>query len=880
MFKKIQLKNGMNVLMIESHKSPVVSIQMWVKTGSADEKKGEEGISHFIEHLVFKGTRKFGVGEIASTIEGSGGELNAYTSFDQTVFYVTISSHYYKTGLEAISEMMGFPEFDEQEIDNEREVVIEEIKRGLDNPHRQASRQLFSTVYKKHPYSLPVIGFEENIHNMSREQIIEYYQSRYVPENMTLLVVGDFDKAEMQREIKNHFGEFKNYKLKKAKRQKEPKQEKPRISVQKSEFQECLLYVTWPAPKADHKDVPAIDVMTLAMGQGESSRLSKSLKLEKNLVNYIGASAFTPQDPGFIAVQASTSADRLPGLLDGLMEELYNILTEPLNKKEMQRAIVNMNSEEFYSIETVDGMARKYGNYEHLFEDYRYFKTFVKEVNSLEPKEIHKALKKYLKPELMSLVVMTPGDEEQAKTLLKAFQKKYEKTYERAKRASKRIEGYKKPAKIKWFPSAGEKFLSRQDKIEKVNLPGGGSLFLRPNYDTQVVSVRSAFLGGVRIEPDEKQGLTELLSHCWGNSTDEYSEHDMNLKIESMAASLSAFGGRNTCGLTMTSLVPFAGETFDLYEQILLRPKFEEAILEREKAQMLEYLKMRKDNPAQQCILRFLSEIFKGHPYAKDPHGTAESVRSLQISDLKATLNKVVTSGNFTAVMTGNFDPEEWKEKFKELASQLPSGAPQTAEFPMAQAREPRRFFEESKKEQSHIIFGFPGLTFKSPDRYTLQLIQSVLAGQGGRLFLELRDKASLAYTVSPLRMEGIDAGYFGAYIGCSPEKGAKAIEMMNIEFKKLIDTKVSEDELQRARRYLIGRHDIDLQKTSSVSAAILFDVIYGLPADEPFQFAEGLEKVTPEDVQNLAEKIFSQPELICAVGPQSPWGEGAKVKI
>src|SRR4029078_6893869 len=179
MFKKFQLKNGLKVLLVESHKSPVLSIQMWVKTGSADEKKGEEGISHFIEHLVFKGTRKFKVGEIASSVEAAGGELNAYTSFDQTVFYVTISKEFENVGLEVISEMMGFPSFDEKEINNEREVVIEEIKRSNDSPHRQASRLLFSTMYKKHPYGIPVIGYAENISSVSRDTLVNYYHGRY-----------------------------------------------------------------------------------------------------------------------------------------------------------------------------------------------------------------------------------------------------------------------------------------------------------------------------------------------------------------------------------------------------------------------------------------------------------------------------------------------------------------------------------------------------------------------------------------------------------------------------------------------------------------------------------------------------------------------------
>ncbi len=213
----------MKVLLIESKKSPVVSVQMWVKTGSADEQKGQEGLSHFIEHLVFKGTDKFDVGEIASRVEGDGGELNAYTSFDQTVFYVTISKEFLDSGIEVISQMMGSPKFDADEIDNEREVVIEEIKRGQDNIHRQASRLLFSSVYKKHPYGVPVIGYEKVVREVSRDKILDYYNSRYVPENMTLIIAGDFDSGDIKKTIKEKFGEFKKRKLKKVKRKKSKK---------------------------------------------------------------------------------------------------------------------------------------------------------------------------------------------------------------------------------------------------------------------------------------------------------------------------------------------------------------------------------------------------------------------------------------------------------------------------------------------------------------------------------------------------------------------------------------------------------------------------------------------------------------------------------
>ncbi len=868
MYKKYQLKNGLTVLHVESHKSPVVSIQMWVRTGSADEKKGEEGLSHFIEHLVFKGTQKFGVGEIASMIEGSGGQLNAYTSFDQTVFYVTISKSFVDTGLEAISEMMGFPAFDGAEIDNEREVVIEEIKRGLDNPHRQASRQLFSTVYKKHPYRLPVIGFAENIRTVSRKKILDYYHSRYVPENMTLLVVGDIDSSEIKKKVKHYFASFEPYKLKKIKREKEPKQNTSRISVKKAEFQESLMYLSWPLPSAKHKDIPAIDVFTLILGQGDSSRLSRRIKLEKGLVNYIGSSSFTPQDDGFLAISASTSPQKIEAVFEEINKVMAEFAETPPTDEEMKKALVNFNSEEYYSMETVDGMASKVGTYEHLFKDYRHFKEFMKEVNSLTVKDLVRVARKYMKPEKLSVVVMTPELEGEAKAAAEKFKKSYKKVYEGFDSLKKVQSGSTRYKRLRWTTKGSKE---RANQIERVSLPGGAEAWLRPNFETKVLSLKAAFAGGVRVEPEGMLGLTDLLSRCWGRSTKEYNEHELSNKIDSLATSLSSFAGRNTLGLSMTSLNPLSSEAFELFESMATDPVFDIGVIEREKQMMLEYLKVREDSPAQVAIQLFMSRIFEGHPYARDLHGTEESIGRLSREHLDQVLHQTIGTKNMKMVLAGCFDPEEWREKLVNFTEALPDGKLVSNRFFVKKRTEPIFEYIASKKEQSHIVVGYPGLTFTSKERYALQLIQSVLAGQGGRLFLELRDKKSLAYSVSPLRMEGIDAGYFGAYIGCSPEKGEKAIGMMKAEFQKLMETKVPEAELQRARRYLIGRHDIDLQKTSSVSSAILFDTIYGLDANEPFEFADRVNGVQADDLMSIAQKIFSQPEVTVCVGPEKP---------
>ena len=258
---KFQLKNKLNVLLIESKKSPVVSVQMWVKTGSADEKKSEEGISHFIEHLVFKGTDKYKVGEIANTVEASGGELNAYTSFDQTVFYVTISKNFSDVALDVVSQMMGYPTFDPAEVDSEREVVCEEIKMGQDSPGRRSSQMLFASAYKKHAYGIPVIGYEKNVRSWPVKKIKAFYQSRYVPSNMFLVISGDFETPEMKQKVQQYFAGFKNYKLRKVKRAKEPTQKKFQCKTQRYKIQDQHLHLVFKAPSVTHADVPALDVL-------------------------------------------------------------------------------------------------------------------------------------------------------------------------------------------------------------------------------------------------------------------------------------------------------------------------------------------------------------------------------------------------------------------------------------------------------------------------------------------------------------------------------------------------------------------------------------------------------------------------------------------
>lgn len=863
MYTKYQLKNGLKVLLVESHKSPVLSIQMWVKTGSADEKKGEEGISHFIEHLVFKGSRKYKVGEIAAAVESAGGELNAYTSFDQTVFYVTISKEFQRVGMDVISEMMGFPEFDAREIDNEREVVIEEIKRSNDSPHRQASRLLFSSMYRKHPYGIPVIGYDENIRTVSRETLVNYYRSRYNPRNMTLVVTGDFKTPEMKKQVLEYFSEFKTEKLRVVKRPVQAAAKKPTLVVQSAPFQETIIHIAFPTPKAAHKDIAALEMFALIFGQGESSRLNQRLRMHEHLVNYAGTSVFTARDPGFLALSMSLNEKDLEVALTSLREELLRALTEPVTTEELRKALTNLASEQFYQQETVDGLARNYGHYQDLFNDPGYFQTFLKAAQKLTAKDILKAARKYLKAGNFSLILMSPADKAKIEPVVNAWLKSTVKALKDVKVAG----GGKakaKPAKALSFVVKRPRV--RAGDIERVVLKNGITLITRPSFETPVISVRCASLGGSRLESANTQGATELLSRVWTAGAGQYDELAMNQRIDEMAASLGAFGGRNSEGLSMSCLSAFEAPMLELMCLSYREPRFEPSALEREVKSMLEHVKLRKDNPAQLCVLEFMRRLFGDHPYGRDPYGNESNIAALT----RASVDEVYKlKRGLTIVASGALDPRVFRERVEEQLGDVKITKGQSPLFPLKYPQADVSAYQASQKEQSHLICGYPGLTLNDPERYTLQVMQAILAGQGGRLFIELRDKASLAYSVSPMRMEGLEGGYFGAYIGCSPEKVDTALRMMHVEFSKLVEYKVGDTELQRAQRYLIGKHDIELQKNSNITSALLFDELYGIDYMETYHFTERVRAVTAESIQRLAERLFSRPSVTSLVGPK-----------
>lgn len=868
MVQKFHLSNKLKVLLVENHKAPVVTIQTWVKTGSADEVTGQEGLSHFIEHLLFKGTKKYKVGEVAKLIEGAGGELNAYTSFDQTVFYMTLSSQYVDLGLDAMSEMIGRPLFDKIEVDNEREVVIEEIKRSNDSPSRKSSRLLFESVYKNYPYSRPVIGYDHIVNDTPVEKIKKLFHDRYCPENMYLLIVGDFNSQDLRRKIKAQFSDLKG-KLKSVKRPKEPVQTQAIIATEKSNFNESYLNIAWKTLNATKDELIALDLLSYILSYGDNTRLIQSLRLRNPLVNEIGASQFSSIGPGFFSVTAYLDYKNLEATLDEVANEIIYLMAEEPFAEELKKAITQMESTEYYH-ETMDSIARKVGNNQFMYGDPDHFNVYLKKMKATKPETLSKIVKKYFTAENMTLTLVYPEKEQDPTAMLKTWVDDYKTTADALR--SEKILKSKNGAKEEALEFKKNKIVHKSTDLKVIEHKSGAKIFFKPIEGTHVVSARTGFLGGLRADPKNKIGVSELISKTWLSGTKSKSELEISDILEKNAAYMSPFSGRNSFGLHFQMLNQVESKIGDLLEDVLVNSAFPNTEFEREKEILTHQLQTLNDHPSSLVFMDFMKCLYGEHPYSNETYGTIETLSKINQQDLSKLVQTYVNPKNFTACVAGGYDESYWMDLFDKMISNMNTGERFEKKFDHDTILQDQKTFKVLDKEQSHIVYGFKGLSMYDDRRHALTVMQTILSGQGGRLFMNLRDKASLAYSVSPVRMDGIETGYFGAYIGCSPNKGKKALEMMKVEFDILMDTKIPEEELDRAKKNIIGKHDIGTQKTSNVSSLVLFDEIYGIPHKNPKEFAETIKNITADEVQKLAQHLFSQHSVKSAVGPECPW--------
>lgn len=842
--RRFFLPNGLEVLVKEDHARKVAALQLWVKVGSADETDAERGISHLIEHMAFKGTERRGLGKIAAEIEGLGGDINAYTSWDETVFHVVVPAHATKQGLDILLDAVLRPTLDSSELEKEKQVVLEEILEGEERPERKASQVLFKTAYTTSPYKYPIIGYRNTVEKVTREDILNFRKKWYVPENMFLVIVGDVDSTQVVKDVEAMTKDLKPTGFFRPPRPSEPAQDAVRSSFHRDKnSRETRLHLAFHIPSVEGNDVNALDLAADILGARDSSRLVRVLKKEKGIVNSISAYALTPKEPGLMLIYATLDSKNLGAVTKGVMDEIKKLAKEPPSQEELDRAKVFIESQHVYARETVQGIARSIGNYHADLGDGNYEEKYLRLNRAVTSAQISQVVAKYLFPPNLTLTALIPETSEPVneKELLAT------------------AESYAQRSKISY-----EKTKTNGNTVLKT-LPNGLRVVACQDESNPVVSVRMVHLGGKRFETKETEGIMNFIAQMMNKGAGTLSEFEIARKVEDMGGRLTGFSGYDSFGISASFFSRYTDAGLDLLALIHKQCSFPSEALERERALIINRIRTEPDRPVPYAITMLGKTLFKDNPYGFDKEGTLATVASFTREDLLDTYRRYSVPSNTVISVVGDFDVEKTLRKIEELFGSIPDEkltAPNVPrEAPLTQVREE---VVKIPRAKAHISIGFLATTFSDPDRYPLEVLNNILSGQGGRLFLELRDKQSLAYAVASFLRPGLDPGMFAFYIACDVPKVERAVQGLFHQIQEIRSKAVNPEELNHSINNLVGNHLISLQSSWARAENTALNTLYGLGHDYDAEYIAKIKAVKADDVLRVAKKYLDSSK--CAV--------------
>jgi zinc protease len=854
------LANGLTLLVRQTPGLRAATVQIWVRAGSAYEEPGEAGITHLIEHMIFKGTPDRGPGELAGAVEGLGGQINAYTSHDQTVYYATLPARHWETALAVLADAVWRAAFDARELEREKQVVLEEIRMRQDQPATRLFRKLMALAYTRHPYGRPVIGTKESVSALGREDLLRYRARHYRPDNMAVVVAGDVSFAAVRDRVAALAGTPAAAGEEAPSLPVEPFPQAARLFVEKEQVRQGHLAVALPICAFADADAAVLDVIASILGDGESSRLYRELRDRKGLVYGIGASAFTPRDPGLMEVRATLDPGRGREALSAVLEELFRLRYGAVDKAELERAKRNLEAGFVFNLERVEGQARVMGSFQFLTGDPRP-DDYLARVRAVTREQIARVASAWFLPERIVAGFLVPEGSDPGidptgfETLVAAAE-------QAARNAA-------------LPPAAG----AATGGVQRFVLANGIRLLVQEDARVPTAALRVVFPGGLRGETPATSGVFAFLSELLTKGTSRMPARELAEKVADMAASLNGFTGKNTFGLQADFLSRFLAPVMDLVRDVIRSPAFAAGEAEKLRPELLARLRQQEDSLPSLAFREFNAALFGNHPYGLNPLGEAGVLSRLGAGELRVLYERHARPERMVISVAGDVRAEAVRSLVADLFGDWQAGpapeAPEAISPPGAPAAPGERTVERDK-EQVHLVTGFAGTTLKSPDRYALEVLDTALSGQSGRLFTELRDRQSLAYRLSAFSLMGIDTGSFGIYLATRPDRKEEALRAVWAELDRLRVELLSEAELRKAQNVLTGRYELGLQTNGSRAMDAALNETYGLGLDFGGQYVRAVGQVTAEAVREAARK-YIRPErsVQVSVGAKAP-GAGA----
>lgn len=842
---RFQLPSGLTVVVQENHASPVVAVQAWVEAGSADEQLGEEGVAHLHEHLLVRS---------ASTraVESLGGEINVRTGYDSTVLSVLLASRFFDTGVELVADVLTNASFDKPDVERQVSVQRDELKRLSQQPARKLSQALFETVYLTHPYRKPLMGTDEQIAKITRETVMQFYERRYTPQTTVLVVTGDVTAKQVKAAAERAFSKYTRKHAPDVRLEEQEQKEARTRSLQHA-GKDAFVAFAWPTPPIDHRDVYALSLVAIILGQGDGARLPQRLQREQNLVSDVYSFSYTPRGPGMLAAGFVAAPDKAQQAALSLLKEVDRLRSDVVSEVELKRARAVVLSDSYHHKQTAQGRAAKAGFFAAAVGDATFEERYYSEIGRVSVTDIKRVAAKYLAPNKLSLVSLTPrGQDLDAQAVV-----------QNAKALDEQLAA-REEVKLPPASALG---------VHRVKLRSGTTVLLQPDRTVPIVAFRAAFVGGLRYEDKSTNGMHVLLARLLPKATERRPRSDVAALEETIAASIDGFSGQNSFGLYGELLEGNVTEGLELAAEMLTQPKISQDDLDRERALLLAEIRGREDNLASLAFDLFTEALYDTHPYRLKPKGSVDAVSALRPDDLTTFYKRVYTRDKMVIALCGAFEPEQLLQQLQRLfgAPVDKPGTPLSQPMTEAVLKEPRLIERKKERNQAHAVVGFRGAAIGDKDRYALELLSTILTGQGGRLAKALKEKQSLAQNVASVSIEGLEPGYFAAYVSSAPDKIDQALEEVKKQLATTAEQPVSAEELERARRYLLGTHAIRLQDASARAASLALNELYGLGFADDATYEEQVMQVTAAELQRVAKAYVDFSKSVTAVVKPQP---------
>lgn len=846
----------------------VASVHLWVGAGAASERPHEHGCAHLLEHMAFKPfvDAQGHTRDLAGAIERLGGDVNAFTSHDETVFHASVPADAVATTLDLLVDATLARELvsdaEAELLAREREVVIEEIRQYHDDPGSRSLQSLLADLHGEHAYGRPVLGSEAEVQSLTPAILRGWHRRHYRGAEVLLVVVGPVEVAAVQAQARRRLAGLA--KGERVERRREPKPlAAAQVRVERADVQEAYLRIGWLGGTVLDARGVALDVAAVALGQGESSRLAVGVRRKAQLVSDVHASYFGGVVGGAFLIAAQADPAQAEPAIHALLDEVDALARAPLEPDELGRARALLQSSLVYRRETVQGQAHALGYYATASGRLGAEDDYFRELAGLDGERVRSICAEFLRRDRLALTLLVPRDRvdaRAARSLAKRLRERCSATptdepragERRARRRGRRLA--KRDAAGTWH----------------ARLESGLRVVARTDASVPVVGGWLVWPGGLRLESAREGGIASLTGMLLNRGSARRAGDELAREIEGLAAVLDGFAGHDSLGLQFECLTEHLPTLLARTLECALEPSFAARELDEARRVTLADLEAELDDPGHLAYRTMLAVLYGKHPHGRDLRGTPDSLLALDRDAVERHFRRHYPLDRAIVALAGDLELDAVLERLDALVRAAPTPIPAGRPAPrLAAPRWPKRpqlRVLEREREQGQIVLGFPGLAIADPRTPTLDVLCTVLGGQAGRLFERLREREGLVYQVGASAGEHLDGGHVVVFAAASQDKLDAARAAIEAELARMVETPITDHELVGAKQWLIGQFESGMQRRGRVASRLVFGEAYGLGANHHLRYPARVSAVRAAQVQALARELFDRRRQVTSL--------------